>query len=76
MAIVFDVVAKACTEATSSLKFCTTCSGLDLALGAAGVLCWDWDAGRIYTGSVDGAAGSGFLVAWAVAVGFSFKGIG
>ena len=62
--------------ATSSLNFCMADSGLDLPLGAAGVLCWDWDAGRIYTWSVEGAAGSGFLVAWAVAVGFSFKGIG
>ena len=68
MAIVFDVVAKACTEATSLLMFCMACSGLDLALGAAGVLCWDWDAGRIYTWSVDGAVGSGLLVAWAVAM--------
>ena len=32
--------------------------------------------GRIYTWSVEGATGSGLLVAWAVAVGFSFMGIG
>ena len=67
MAIVFDVVAKACTEATSSLKFCTTCSGLDLALELQGFVL-GLDAGRIYTWSVEGAVGSGFLVAWAVAM--------
>ena len=50
--------------------------GLDFMLGASGVLCWDWDVGRIYTWSVEGATGSGHLVAWAVAVGFIFKGIG
>ena len=65
--------------ATSFLRFCRIGSdGLGFMVGASGVLCWDWDAdkGRIYTWSVEGAIGSGHLVAWAVAVGFSFKGIG
>ena len=71
--------------ATNFLKFRSTSSdGLDLALGAgaagfgfvAGFLCWDWAASRIYTWSVEGATGSGHLVAWVVAVGFIFKGIG
>ena len=59
--------------ATSSLKFCMTCSGLDLALGAAGfefatgVGCGAGE-GRIYTWSAEGATGSGYLVSWAVAV--------
>ena len=60
-------MAKACTEATSYLKFCMTCSdGLDLPLGA-GVGCGAGE-GRIYTWSTEGAIGSGFLVSWAVAV--------
>ena len=63
--------------ATSFLRFCRIGSdGLDFMMGASGVLCWDWDAGRIYTWSVEGAIGSEHLVAWAVAVGFIFKGIG
>ena len=49
---------------------------LDLPLGAgvSDVGC-DAGKGRIYTWSVEGATGSGHLVAWAVAVRFSFKGI-
>ena len=63
--------------ATNLLKFFSIGSdGLDFVVGASGVLCWDWDAGRTYTWSVEGATGSGHLVAWAVAVGFIFKGIG
>ena len=71
-------MAEACTLATNLLNFCMTCSdGLDLWLvGASRVLCWDWDAGRTYTWSVEGAIGSGFLVAWVVAVGFISVGIG
>ena len=51
--------------------------GLDLPLGAGAseVGCGAGE-GRIYTWSVEGATGSGHLVAWAVVVGFSFKGIG
>ena len=55
-----------------------TCTdGLDLPLGAGAseVGCGAGE-GRIYTWSVEGATGSGHLVAWAVTVGFSFKGIG
>ena len=63
--------------ATSFLRFCRIGSdGVDFVVGASGVLCWDWDAGRTYTWSVEGATGSGHLVTWAVAVGFIFKGIG
>ena len=71
-------MANLCTEATNLLKFCMACSdGLDLPLGAGAsdVGCGAGE-GRIYTWSVEGAIGSGHLVAWAVAVGFSFKGIG
>ena len=71
-------MANLCTEATNLLKFCMACSdGLDLPLGAgASDVGCDAGEGRIYTWSVEGAIGSGHLVAWAVAVGFSFKGIG
>ena len=57
--------------ATSSLKFCMTCSdGLDLPLGA-GVAGLDFSAGggSMYTGS-------GLIWDWAVALGFNFMGIG
>ena len=55
--------------ATSFLRYCRIGSdGLDFMVGASGVLCWDWDAGKIYTWSVEGATGSGFLMAWVVAV--------
>ena len=57
--------------------FCSTNSdGVAFVVGASGVLCWDWAASRIYTCSLEGAIGSGHLVAWAVAVRFIFKGIG
>ena len=71
-------MANLCTKATNLLKFCMACSdGLDLPLGAgvSDVGC-DAGEGRIYTWSVEGGTGSGHLVAWAVAVGFCFKGIG
>ena len=62
--------------ATNLLKFCMADSdGLAIALGASGVgrasgVC------RIYTWSVEGATGSGLLVAWAVVVGFNSVGNG
>ena len=63
--------------ATNFVMFCSTSSdGVSFVGGASRVLCWDWAAGRIYTWSVEGATGSGLLVAWAVAVGFKFMGIG
>ena len=64
--------------ATNLLKFFSIGSdGLDLALGAgASDVGCDAGEGRIYTWSVEGGTGSGHLVAWVVAVGFSFKGIG
>ena len=71
VAIVFDVVAKACTEATSLLKFCcmATSGGLDLPLGA-GAAGFDFvsGVGSMYTWSSEGGTGSGHLVSWAVAV--------
>ena len=39
-------------------------------LGASGVGCAS-DVGRIYTWSMEGATGSGLLVAWEVTVGFN-----
>ena len=59
------------------LRFCKAGSvdGMTFAVGASGVKCVASE-GRIYTGSVEGAAGSGLLVAWAVALGFNFIGIG
>ena len=56
--------------ATNSLKFCMACrDGLDLPLGAgASDVGCDAGEGRKYTWSVEGAIGSGHLVAWAVAV--------
>ena len=65
--------------ATDFLNFCMADSGLDLALGAvgfefvAGVGCGAGE-GRIYTWSVEGATGSGHLVAWAVENGSKFMG--
>ena len=55
-------------------------SGLDLALGAVGFefaagVGYGAGEGRIYTWSMEGATGSGLLVAWAVAVGFNYVGI-
>ena len=61
--------------ATNFLMFCSTSSdAVAFVVGASGVLCWDWAAGRIYTWSMEGATGSGLLVAWAVAVGSKFMG--
>ena len=76
-AIVFDVVAKACIVAINFLNFCRIGNAIDVAfvVGVFGVGCVTGE-GRIYTWSVEGASGSGHLVAWAVAVGFKFMGIG
>ena len=62
--------------ATNFLNFCRTGSAIDVAfvVGVLGVDCVAGE-GRIYTWSVEGATGSGNLVAWAVALGFSFMGI-
>ena len=51
--------------ATNFLKFCRagSANGVAFLLGASGV---GYAAGRIYTGSGEGASGSGLLVAWAV----------
>ena len=64
VAIVFDVVAKACTVATILLKFCMAFSdGLDLPLGAgASEVGCGVGEGRIYTWLV----GSGHFMARAV----------
>ena len=48
---------------------------LALVVGASEVGCGAGE-GRIYTWSVEGATGSGHLVGWGVALGFSFMGIG
>ena len=62
--------------ATNFLKFCRIGSdGVALALGVSGVGRAS-GIGIIYTWSVEGAIRSGHLVAWAVALGFSFMGIG
>ena len=62
--------------ATNLLKFCMASSdGLALALGASGVGRAS-SVGKIYTWSVEGATGSGLLVAWAVAVRFNSVGNG
>ena len=61
--------------ATNFLKFCImgSINGVAFGDGVVGVDCVA-GGGRIYTWSVEGATGSGHFVAWAVAVGFSFKG--
>ena len=46
-----------------------------LAVGASRVECGAC-VGRMCNGSGEGAAGSGLLVAWAVALGFNFMGNG
>ena len=76
-AIVFYVVEKFYTVATNFLKFCMAGSadGVAFVVGVLGVDCAAC-VGRIYTWSVEGATGSGHLVAWAVTLGFSFMGIG
>ena len=62
-AIVLDVVAKFCTVATNLLKFCMAGSdGLAFLVGASGVGCAAC-VGKMYTLSVEGATGSGLLVA-------------
>ena len=74
---VFDVVAKFYTEATNLLKLLSQ-SGANWVAFGVGVFGVDCAAGegRMYIWSVEGATGNGLLVAWAVAVGFSFMGIG
>ena len=46
-----------------------------LAVGVSGVECVAGE-GRICIGSGKGAIGRGILVAWALALGFNFMGIG
>ena len=62
--------------ATNLLMFYSTsiANGVAFPVGASGVGSAS-GVGRIYTWSVEGATGSGLLVAWAVAVGFNFMGI-
>ena len=63
--------------AANFLRFCWAGSvdGMTIAVGVSGVECAASE-GKICTGSREGAAGSGLLVAWAVALGFNFMGIG
>ena len=63
--------------ATNFLNFCRTGSAIDVAFVVCvlGVDCVV-GVGKMYTWSVEGATGSGHLVAWAVAVGFNSVGIG
>ena len=62
--------------ATNFLRlFKASSARLALVVGSSRVGCGA-GGGRIYTWSVEGATGSGHLVAWAVALGFSFMGIG
>ena len=70
-------MAKVCTVATNFLKFCraSNANGVAFPIGVSGVECAAGEA-RIYTESGEGAAGSGLLVACAVALGFNFMGIG
>ena len=75
-AIVFDVVTKTLTVATNFLRFFKAGSArLALVVGASEVGCYACED-KIYTWLVEGATGRGHLVAWAVALGFSFMGIG
>ena len=62
--------------ATNFLKFCSmgSTNGVAFGDGVSGVSVAG--VGRIYTWSVEGATGSGLLVAWAVAVGFNYVGNG
>ena len=53
------------------MAFIVGALGVDCAVGE-GSMC----AGRVYTGLVEGATSSGLLAGWAVALGFSFMGIG
>ena len=68
---------KACILATNLLKLLSQSSANRVAFGVAvfGVDCVAGE-GRMYTWSVEGATGSGYLVAWALVVGFSFMRIG
>ena len=61
-------MANLCTEATNLLKFCMTCSdGLDLTLRAgAGGFEFAAGGGYMYTGSAEGATGSGLFWGWSV----------
>ena len=63
--------------ATSFLRFrrAGSVDGIAFAVGVSRVECAAGEC-RIYTGSVEGVAGSGLLVAWAMALGFYFMGIG
>ena len=62
--------------ATNLLKFCMAGSdGLAFGDGVSSVG-YASGVGKMYTWSVEGATGSGFLVAWIVSLGFSFMGIG
>ena len=63
--------------AANFLRFCRACSvdGMAFAVGVSGVECAVGES-RMCTGSGEGAAGSGLLVVWAVALGFNFMGIG
>ena len=63
-AIFFEIVAKFCTMATNLLKFFIIGSdGVAFIVGALGVDC-AVEEGRILIWSVEGATGSGHLVAW------------
>ena len=67
--------------ATSFLKFFSLGSdGVAFTVGALGVDCAAGEGSmcsdKVYIRSVEGATGSGLLVGWAVAMGFSFMGIG
>ena len=63
--------------AANFLRFCKAGSvdWMVFAVGVSGVECVVGE-GRICTGSGEGVASSGLLVAWAVALGFNFMGIG
>ena len=76
-ACAFDVVVKSCILATNLLKLLRQSSANRMAFGVAvfGVDCVAGE-GIMYIWLVEGATGSGYLVAWALAVGFSFMGIG
>ena len=63
--------------AANFLRFCRAGSvdWMAFVVGVSSVECVVGE-GRICTGSGEGAAGSGLLMAWAVAQGFNFMGIG
>ena len=69
MAIVFDVVAKACTEATSSLKVLHNMQWVGLSFGSCrGFMLGLGCRQDIHLVSGGGLLAVGFLVAWAVAM--------